>query len=48
MDWAMYTSSEWVTKIALEAGYNRSSSRASGSNDIGDISGMVRFGIAAQ
>lgn len=48
MDWAMYTSSEWVTKIALEAGYNRSSTRASGSNDLEDISGLVRFGIMAR
>jgi len=48
MDWAMYASSEWITKIAFEGGYNRSSSRASGVNDTEDISGLVRFGIVAR
>lgn len=48
MDWAMYTSPEWTTRIAFEAGYNRASNRASRSNDIEDISGLVRFRIVAR
>lgn len=48
MDWAMYTSSEWITKIAFEGGYNRSSSRALGANDSEDISGLVRLGIVGR
>jgi len=42
--WAMYSSAEWTTKVAFEAGYNR----ASRSNDTEDISGLVRFGIVAR
>jgi hypothetical protein len=48
MDWAMYTSSEWTTKIVFEAGYNRSSNRALQSNDIEDISGLVRLRIVSR
>ncbi|NGZ02200.1 MAG: hypothetical protein CV090_04010 [Nitrospira sp. WS238] len=47
MDWAPYTSLEWTTKIAFEAGYNRLSNRVSRSNDLEDISGLVRLGIVA-
>lgn len=47
MDWALYTSSEWTTKIAFEAGYNRLSNRVSQSNDLEDISGLVRLAIVA-
>lgn len=48
MDWAMFTSSEWITRIAFEAGYNRSSNRAVRSNNTEDISGLVRFRMVAR
>ncbi len=48
VDWAMYSSAEWTTKVAFEAGYNRANNRASRSNDTEDISGLVRFGIVAR
>ena len=48
MDWAMYTSSEWTSRIAFEAGYNRSRNRVLRSNDTEDISGLVRFRIVAR
>jgi hypothetical protein len=48
VDWAMYSSAEWTTKVAFEAGYNRASNRTSRSNDTEDISGLVRFGIVAR
>ena len=48
MDWALYTSPEWITKIAFEAGYNRLSNRTARSHVIEDISGLVRLGIVTR
>lgn len=48
LDWAFYSSPEWVTKIGLEAGYNRVTNRVARSTDAEDISGIVRLGIVAR
>lgn len=48
MDWAIFTSSDWITRIAFEAGYNRSSNRVLRSNNMEDISGLVRFRMVAR
>lgn len=48
LDWSLYASSEWVTKIGFEAGYNRVTNRVARSADTEDISGLVRLGIMAR
>jgi hypothetical protein len=48
LDWALYSSPGWVTKIGFEAGYNRMTDRIARSADTEDISGLVRLGIVAR
>lgn len=48
MDWSLYSSPEWVTKIGFEAGYNRVTNRVVRSADTEDISGLVRLGIVTR
>jgi hypothetical protein len=47
LDWSLYSSTGWVTKIGFEAGYNRVTDRVARSTDTEDISGLVRLGIVA-
>jgi hypothetical protein len=47
LDWALHSSTEWVTKIGFEAGYNRLTNRVTRSADSEDISGLIRLGIVA-
>lgn len=48
LDWALHSSTEWVTKIGFEAGYNCVTDRVARSNNIEDISGLVRLGIVTR
>jgi hypothetical protein len=48
LDWAVYSSSEWVTRVGFEAGYHRLTNRIARSADTEDISGIVRLGIVAR
>ncbi|HWF62109.1 MAG TPA: hypothetical protein VN666_17625 [Nitrospira sp.] len=48
LDWSLYSSPEWVTKIGFEAGYSRVTNRVARSIDTEDISGLVRLGIVAR
>ena len=47
LTWDLQQSSEWNTLIAIEAGYNRMSSRVTPSADTEDVSGLVRLVLAA-
>ena len=48
LDWAVHSSTDWVTKVGVEAGYNRVTNRVSRSANTEDISGLVRLGIVAR
>jgi hypothetical protein len=48
LDWSLYSSAGWVTKIGVEAGYNRVTDRVARSTDTEDISGLVRLGIVGR
>jgi hypothetical protein len=48
LDWAVHSSTDWVTKVGVEAGYNRVTNRVARSADTEDISGLVRLGIVAR
>lgn len=45
--WSLQQSQAWATMIAFEAGYNRLTNRVTPSADTEDISGLVRFVLAA-
>ncbi|BCA54054.1 conserved exported protein of unknown function [Nitrospira sp. KM1] len=45
--WNMQRSNHWATLVSIEAGYNRLSNRVMPADETEDISGLIRFVVAA-